>query len=339
MKRAKLNYEKIARKRFEIDMTQKELAEKADLSVSTIKMIETGRTDTTYENIEKIAKVLDLNISDIYIPNYRDTKVISIVNNKGGVGKTSICGNIAYAISEMDYKVLLIDADMQQNLTQSFNMEDTEDDKHLGNAIRNSDILIPNNSEMLNYIKKTNFENIDFIVSDISMSSIEMELSLKIQRETILKGLLKGIIEKGIYDFILIDTNPVLGMLNYNVLNASDFVLIPIELSKFAINGLDVLLSYIESVKITNPILKVAGVIINKYDLREKEITTTCEDIVMKVFNDEVNIFNTRMGVDTSLKKSQLRNCPVLVTEKTSRISKQFRELSKEVLKVVETKY
>ena len=266
-------------------------------------------------------------MDEIYNPEYRDTKIISIINNKGGVGKTSVCNSLSYALSEMNYKVLCIDADMQMNLTHSFGLEKSP--KHLGVAMENEDNL-------LDYIQKTQYENIDFIVSDLSMSTTEMLLFTKIERESVLKHMLKDVINKGLYDFIIFDTNPVLGILNYNVLNVSEYVIIPIELSIFAIDGLDTLIKYINSIKKTNEKLTIAGIVINKYDLREKKITETCEDIVNEIFRDKV--FNTKIGVDTKIKQAQLESLPVMHLGSNLRIVKQYGELAKEVIKVVSSK-
>lgn len=325
--KGKIYFDKIVQKRIELDITQKEVSEKIGVSLSVIKALETGRSNSSYETLEKLADLLKLNIDEIYNPEYRETKIISIINNKGGVGKTSVCNSLSYALSEMNYKVLCIDADMQMNLTHSFGLEKSS--KHLGLAMENEDNL-------LNYIQKTKYENIDFIVSDLSMSTTEMLLFTKIERESVLKHMLKDVINKGLYDFIIFDTNPVLGILNYNVLNVSEYVIIPIELSIFAIDGLDTLIKYINSIKKTNEKLTIAGIVINKYDLREKKITETCEDIVNEVFRNKV--FNTKISVDTKIKQAQLENVPVMNLGGNIRIVKQYKELAKEVIKVVSSK-
>ena len=322
--KGKIFFEKLNKRRMELDIKQKEIAEETGVSISIIKALETGRSDTSIENLEKIAKFLSLELNDIYDPEYRETRVISVVNNKGGVGKTSVCGSLAYALAEMDYKILCVDADMQMNLTRSLGLGKSE--KHLGIAIDRED-------DLTGYIQKTQYDNVDFIVSDISMSATEMLLFTKIERECILKHIFKNIIKNGLYDFIIFDTNPVLGILNYNVLNTCDYVIIPIELSMFAIDGLDTLTKYISSIKKTNERLEIAGIIINKYDLREKKITEACEDIVKQIFGSKV--FETKISTDTKIKHAQFENIPVLCLDKYSRIAKQYRELAKEVLKIV----
>lgn len=325
--KGKIYFDKIIRRRMDLDITQKEVAESIGISVSVIKALETGRSDSSIGTLEKLSKLLNFNLEEIYNEDFRETKVLGVVNNKGGVGKTSVCGSLAYALSQMNYKILCIDADMQMNLTHSFGLEKSS--KHLGIAMERED-------DLLDYIQKTEYENIDFIVSDLAMSTTEMMLFTKIERESVIKHMLKNVINEGLYDFIIFDTNPVLGILNYNVLNVSDYVIIPIELSIFAIDGLDTLIKYINSIKKTNDKLIIAGIVINKYDLREKKITENCEDIVGEIFGDK--IFKTKIGIDTKIKQAQLESIPVMCLDKTSRISKQYKELAREVIKVVNIK-
>jgi chromosome partitioning protein len=106
--KGKIYFDKIHERRIELDITQKEISEKIDVSVSVIKALETGRSDSSVDTLEKLAAILGFKLDEVYNPEYRETKVISIVNNKGGVGKTSVCGSLAYALSEMDYKILCI---------------------------------------------------------------------------------------------------------------------------------------------------------------------------------------------------------------------------------------
>ena len=113
--KGKIYFDKIIKRRIEMDITQKEISEKIGVTLSVIKALETGRSNSSVTTLEKLADLLGLNIDEIYSPEYRETKVISIINNKGGVGKTSVCNSLSYALSEMNYKVLCIDADMQMN--------------------------------------------------------------------------------------------------------------------------------------------------------------------------------------------------------------------------------
>lgn len=322
--KGKVNYEKIKDRRNEIDMTQKELADATEINLSLIKAIETGRSDTSYENIEKIASVLNIDSSEIFLKDFKETKIISIANNKGGSGKTTVTGCIGYSLSQMGYKVLLIDADMQMNLTYSFALERNEE-KNIFNAIKEEENL-------LEYIISTEHENIDFIISDFNMATIEMLLFTKMQRESIFRQIVDPVVKKGIYDYIIIDTNPTLGILNFNILNASDYVIIPVELSRFGIEGLDILLNFFKDVKKINNNLKIAGVLLNKVDLRES-ITKEANEVIKEIFGDI--IFNTYISTDTKIKKSQWESVPLNIFDSNSRAAKQYKELSREVIKIV----
>ena len=138
------------------------------------------------------------------------TKVICFTNNKGGSGKTTTCSNVGFGLRELGKKVLMIDGDMQLNLSLSLFDEDTElayaqSDKNLYEAIKRQD-------DLTDYIVNTKYEGLDLIPSSTLMSSIEYELFTKWQREYILKKGLKKIRESEVYDYILIDAPPTLGI-------------------------------------------------------------------------------------------------------------------------------
>lgn len=318
----KINYELIKEKRNELGLSQQDLAEQSGINVNTLKTIETGRANTTYENALKIAEVLDLFVDDIYIKDYKDTKVIAIANNKGGCGKTSVVSNLGYALSEMGYKILLIDSDMQMNLTYSYGHERNME-KNLYNAI------IEETKEIDKYILDTKYNNIDMIISDFSLAAIESVLFTKAFRESIFKVMLDPLINKGIYDFIIIDTNPTLGIFNYNILNASHYVIVPVELSAFGILGLDILTKFIDDVKRANTELKLLGVVRTKVDNREN-ITKEADSVLIDVFGD--NLFDTSIPIDTNIKRAQWKREPL--TNKT-RAKKAYQELAREVINLV----
>ena len=157
------------------------------------------------------------------------TKVIAFANNKGGSGKTTTCSNVGCAMALLGKKVLLIDGDMQLNLTISYFDEEqahtfAESGKNLFTAIREERSL----SEFLTH---TSFEGLDMVPSTSLMSGIEFELFSKWQRETVLRKCPKEVKERGDYDYILIDAPPTLGVWVMNILCASDFVLVPAEAS------------------------------------------------------------------------------------------------------------
>ena len=177
------------------------------------------------------------------------TKVICFANNKGGSGKSTTCSNVGYGLTQLGRKVLLIDGDMQLNLSLSLFDEDTvlgfaQGGKNIYEGIRRQD-------DLTDYIVHTAYENLDLIPSSTLMSSIEYELFTKWQREYILKKGLKSVIDSGVYDYILIDCNPSLGLLLTNVLVASNQVIIPVQTQYFATQGLSSLEGVIGNVRMT----------------------------------------------------------------------------------------
>lgn len=315
----KILYEKIKEQRLKLGLSQQELSNQTDVNVNTIKAVETGRMNTSYKNVQSIAERLGLDINAIYIKDFRKTKVIAVANNKGGSGKTSVVSNLGYALSEMDYKVLLVDSDMQMNLTYSYGLERNKE-KSLNNAI------LSETTNLEEYITKTDFDNIDMIISDFDMAAIEPVLFTKTFRESIFKVMLKPLIDKGIYDFVLIDTNPTLGLLNFNILNASNYVIVPVEMTAFGVIGLEILIRFINDVRRANTNLKLLGVLRTKVDLREN-ITKEADSILTEIFGN--NMMETSISIDTNIKKAQWNRKPLTVN---TRARNQYIDLAKEVI-------
>lgn len=323
--KGRILYHRIKRRRKEIDFTQKMLSDESGVNLSIIKSIETGRSETSYENINLIAGALNVDVDEIFIPEFRDTKVITVANNKGGSGKTSVVSSLGFSLSEIDnQRILLIDSDMQMNMTYSYGLE--------RNKEKNLNIAINKEDDLSNYIVNTDHQNIDMIVSDFDMAAIEMNLFTKTLRETIIKKMLQPVIDQGIYDFILIDTNPTLGILNFNLLNASDYVIVPVEMSAFGILGLEILMRFIDQASEINPKLQLAGVLRTKVDKRES-ITSEAQKVLVDVFGN--NIFESYISIDANVKKSQWNREPLNIYNDASRANVQYRALAKEVMKVV----
>ena len=164
------------------------------------------------------------------------TKVICFTNNKGGSGKTTTCSNVGFGLRELGKKVLMIDGDMQLNLSLSLFDEDTvlayaQSEKNLYEAIKRQD-------DLTDYIVNTKYEGLDLIPSSTLMSSIEYELFTKWQREFILRKCIQKIKDAGYYDYILIDEPPTLGGWEMNILCASDRVIITVEACPWGMFGL-----------------------------------------------------------------------------------------------------
>lgn len=334
MSKPRIFHERIKKFRDDIDFTQQDLADESGVNVSIIKQVETGRTGTSKGNMELLAKALHIPLGEIYIEDYRETKVITVLNSKGGCSKTTVVTNLGYELAEQGYKVLLIDADLQCNLTYSYRM-DFNKDKSIYKALIESDSEVEP-SDIFNYIQCTQYKNLDIIVSDFEMATVELDLTLKSYRESILARLMNPLIEKGVYDFILFDANPMLGLLNQNLLSVSDKLLIPVELSPFGVMGLDVLFRFVKKAQKVNSKLEIMGIIETKVDKRYN-MTEKAEMTLKAIFaKSNITILDSYIPTDANIPNAQWDRMPLSVyvreNGKNSRANKQFKALTKEVL-------
>jgi chromosome partitioning protein len=334
MSKAKIFHDRIKKLREEIDFTQQDLADEAGVNLSIIKQIEAGRAGTSKENMVKIAKALNSPLDKIYLEDFRETKVITCLNSKGGCAKTTVVTNLGYELAQYGYKVLLIDADLQCNLTYSFKVP-FDKERSIYRALINAD----DESDPVNifdFIKPTGYDNLDIIISDFEMATVELDLTLKSYRETIMIRLLQPLIEKGVYDFIIFDTNPMLGLLNQNILSCTDRLLIPVELSPFGVMGLDVLFRFVKKAQKVNSKLEIMGIIETKVDKRYS-MTEKAETTLKTIFaKSNITILESYIPTDSNVINAQWDRMPLSVYSekngKHSRANKQFKSLAKEVL-------
>lgn len=259
------------------------------------------------------------------------TQVICFANNKGGSGKSTTCANVGYALTQLGKKVLLIDGDMQLNLSLSFFSE--EDVLKFAQSEENLYYAIKNQKELKNYIISTPYENLDMIPSSTLMSSIEYELFTKWQREFILKKGITSIKESEEYDYILIDTPPTLGGWVMNILCASDGIVIPVEASPWGLFGLGNMFEFLEEVKQVATDLKVLGIAVTKVDTRKSYFKQTIDSLKNL---EEVSVFETYIRVDSNVEWSQDNNMPIMAYKKGSRSAQEYMLLTEEILKLTE---
>ena len=257
----------------------------------------------------------------------RNTKVICFANNKGGSGKSTTCANVGYSMVTEGKRVLLIDGDMQMNLTLSYFDEETalgfnESGENLYTAIKGQRELTP-------FIRHTAYEGLDLIPSSILMSGIEVDLFTMWQREFILKQGLTKIRESGAYDYILIDAPPTLGCWVMNIMCASDFILIPVEASPWGLFGLANLFEFYEKLQRLAPELKILGVVVTKANERKNQFKQAVEVLGSL---DNVRLFDTFIRIDSAIEWSQENSLPVMVYKKSSRAAQEYLTLSKEVM-------
>ena len=255
------------------------------------------------------------------------TQVICFANNKGGSGKSTTCSNIGAAMALEGKKVLMVDGDMQLNLSLSFFPEEevlamAAGEKNLYQAIRGQ-------KDLREYIVATPYENLDLIPSSTLMSSIEYELFTKWQRELILKKCLAGIKEDVTYDYSLIDAPPTLGGWVMNILCASDQVVIPVEASPWGMFGLANMFEFLGEVRQIAPDLQIMGIAVTKADTRKNYFKQTME---MLDEMEDTYVFQSCIRVDSAVEWSQDNSAPVVMYKKSSRSAKEYQALAKEVM-------
>ncbi len=255
------------------------------------------------------------------------TQVICFTNNKGGSGKSTTCANVGYGLTQLGKKVLLIDGDMQLNLSLSFFSEDEVLAYAQGNE--NLYYAIKGQKDLKNFIVHTPYENLDMIPSSTLMSSIEFELFTKWQREFILKKCLSSIKESGEYDYILIDAPPTLGGWVMNILCASDSVIIPVEATPWGLFGLGNMFEFLEEVKQIANDLSVLGILVTKVDTRKNYFKQTFESLHDL---EDVDVFETFIRVDSSVEWSQDNNMPIMAYRKSCRSAQEYMALTEEIV-------
>ncbi len=256
------------------------------------------------------------------------TIVISFANNKGGSGKTTTVSNVGCAMARAGKRVLLIDGDMQMNLTLSFFGE--EEAMALATGEKNIYNAIKGEKDLSDYVVETPYQGLDLIPSTSLMSGVEFDLFSKWQRELILKKCLSPILARGYYDYVLIDAPPTLGGWVMNIMCASDFVVIPVEASPWGLFGLANMFDFIAQVRNISPKLEVLGIAITKADERKNYFKQTIQTLKE---GDIARLFDTYIRVDAAVEWAQDNSQPVVAYKKYSRSALEYVKLAKEIMK------
>ena len=251
----------------------------------------------------------------------KPTRVIAIINQKGGVGKSTTAVNLSAALSEMGRKVLLVDFDPQGNSTSGFGIEKEDLEQCVYDALLN-DVPVEE------LIEDTNSKKVFVVPATIQLAGAEIELVSAMARETRLKELLEPVHDQ--FDFIFIDCPPSLGLLTINALAAADSVLIPIQCEYYALEGVTKLLESMKMVKQRiNKELETYGVLMTMFDSRTS-LSNQVVDEVKSYFGDVV--FNTLIPRTVKLSEAPSFGMSIIDYAPNNKGAKAYMNLAKEVI-------
>ena len=253
-------------------------------------------------------------------------QIISVINQKGGVGKTTTIINLAAGLCQQGKKILVVDLDPQGNATTGLGLSNLENSSETIYSVMNG------TKNIEDVIKKTEFDNMDIITSNVDLSGLEVETAGDSKRAFILRDQIVAYLNdsRANYDYILIDCPPSLSLLTVMALVASDSLLVPLQTEFFALEGLTQLMKTIERIKKSlNPRLKIRGILLTMYDKRNK-LSAQVEKEARDYFNNQV--YTTVIPRNVRLSEAPSHGVPVLIYDKTCPGSKSYYSFTDEFL-------
>lgn len=252
-------------------------------------------------------------------------KTIAIINNKGGVGKTTCTAGLANALADKGYKILLIDTDPQGNLSRLFGFEPKDSQEKslyacLNNKLKNEKALSSS------FIEKTDSENIDILVGDINLTANRIEVERALSKfNFIYKKIVDDIVKEDKYDFILFDTCPSLGAENSQILVAVQYVIIPSTTGRNSVEGIDQLIDFYNNCREVNFRLTLLGIILNNVN-KNSSIGKDIVPMIREIYNK--HMFNTIIERSVVAEKLEWGDN----ASSKNKISIAFEEMAEEVL-------
>ncbi|MGM9645357.1 MAG: ParA family protein [Eubacteriales bacterium] len=249
--------------------------------------------------------------------------IISFANQKGGVGKTTSTINTATALALLGKKVLLIDLDPQGSSTSGVGIQKSS-------LIQTSYNVISGTCDAKDAIIKTKFKNLSIIPSNISLAASEFEITTQKDREYFLKKRLENLKKENLYDYIIMDCPPSLGIITINALTASQGVIVPMQCEYYSLEGLSQLMMTVKTIKqLYNPSLTVTGILLTMYNPRYKLSTQVYEEL-KKYYDDK--LFESKISRSVTLSEAPSFGEPIQYYAKFSKGTLEYEDLAKEII-------
>lgn len=248
-------------------------------------------------------------------------RTIALINQKGGVGKTTTAVNLGACLADLGKKVVLVDIDPQGNSSSWMGININELDKSMFNVFHD-------NLSIKEILHETSIENMWVVPSNVTLAAIERTLANKLENDTILKKSISPLLSQ--FDYIILDCPPSLGLLTVNALSAVKEVIIPLETKVLALNGLVTLINTVNLVRDTlNPTLEVTGIVACMFDIRTNLSNKVVEKIKEK-FHDK--LFKSIIRESTQLAECPISNLPITRYAPDSRGTQDYMDLAREVI-------